>query len=113
MSLDLNPQTETILRVEAAREGVSIDDLIRRTFGKAEPQSPVTEDPDKQRVFALLRERQREYGLPVPPGGYKPLGELFAEWNAEDAKMTNEEREEERRFWEDYERGRNERPLQI
>ena len=63
--------------------------------------------------MALLAERQAKYGLPVPPGGFKPLGQLFAEWNEEDAKMTNEEIEEERRFWEDYERERPNRPLQI
>lgn len=32
MSLDLAPELETILEQEAAREGVSVDTLIRRTF---------------------------------------------------------------------------------
>jgi hypothetical protein len=34
MSLELNSQAETILRQEAEREGVSINDLILRTFSK-------------------------------------------------------------------------------
>ena len=34
MSLDLSPQAESILEMEAAREGVSIDALIVRTFSK-------------------------------------------------------------------------------
>ena len=43
MSLDLNPQAETILRQEAEREGISVDDLIVRTFSTHPPKrSPAT-----------------------------------------------------------------------
>lgn len=113
MSLELKPYAESVLRQEADREGISVDDLIVRTFTSKQAPLPTEADSEKERVLALLRQWQQEYGLPVPRGGYKPLSQLFAEWNAEDAQMTDEEREEERRFWEDYERGRDDRPLQI
>jgi hypothetical protein len=108
MSLELAPETESRVREYAEAEGVSIDDLLTRYF----PPRVAPRDP-RAHVQALLTNWQREYGLPVPPGGYKTTSELFAQWDAEDAQMTEAERETERRFWEDYERGRDDRPLQF
>src|SRR5262245_15133325 len=115
MSLDLNPQAETILRQEAEREGISIDELIVRRFASHSPvpEETATPDAEKERVLALLRQRQKEYGLPEPPGGFKTLRQLFAEWDAQDAQMTDAEREAEHQFWEEYERDRPLRPLQL
>lgn len=115
MSLVLSPQTETILRTEAAREGISVDDLIRRTFGPPEASPSPTDDPDRERVLARLRELQREYGLPERPDGkgHTSVAELFEQWRLEDEKLTPEEIEAERRFWAEYESGRDRQGVSI
>ena len=131
MAMQLPPETESRVREAADRAGVTIVELLNRTFappsngahhsnpadpdGTNRASSVAEETPEETcaRVQGLLHQWQKDYGLPVPPGGFKTVGELFAEWNEEDAKMTDEEREEERRFWEDYERERPNRPLQI
>jgi len=117
MSLDLNPEAETILRQEAEREGVSIDELIVRRFARPQPapQEVPAPDAEKERVLALLRQWQKEYGMPPRPDGkeHTSVAELLAEWEAEDAKLTPEEVQAEQRFWEDYERERDQRPFQL
>lgn len=100
MSLDLSPEAETFVAEAAAREGVAADTLIRRLFAPR-PENAV------QNLLALW---QAEYGLPTPPGGSKTLTELSAEWQAEDADLTPEEREAERSFWEQRERTFDSRP---
>jgi hypothetical protein len=107
MSLELAPDIERRVQEYAAAEGVSIEELIDRAF----PSVAETPEQTRERVQALLARRYEETGdTPVP---HKPLAELFAEWDAEDAKMTPEERQAEREFWEDYERERPNRPFQI
>jgi hypothetical protein len=117
MSLDVSPQSEAILREEAEQEGVSIDELIRRTFGKAKfTRQIATANPEKERVFALMHKWQREYGMPVRSNGkpHRALAELSAQWEAEDANLTDSEREAERQYWEERERQYENRPhIQI
>jgi hypothetical protein len=110
MSIDLSPEVERKLHEYAAREGVSASEYVARLLQSAISDTP--RDPVAH-VQTLLTQWQQEYGLPVPSGGYKSTAELFAAWDAEDAQMTEEEREEERRFWADYERERDRRPVQI
>ena len=113
MSLELKPYAESVLREEADREGITVDDLIIRTFTTKQSPLPTETNTEKERVFSLLRQWQQEYGLPVPLGGQKSLKDLFAEWKEVDAKLTPEEVEAEQQFWADYERDRSNRPLQI
>ena len=106
--LNLAPETESLLVEEAAREGVMVDTLLRRHF--ASHPAPASE---AARVQGLLTKWQSEYGLPVPPGGYQTTAELFARWNTEDSLLTDQERQAEREAWEQRERERSSRPLQI
>lgn len=102
--LDLSPETETHLETAAARAGVSVETLIRRVFVRDETSARATlPSGDADRVQNLLTEWQKEYGLPVPPGGFKTLAELSAQWQAEDAEMTDAER----KFWAEHEQERD------
>jgi hypothetical protein len=56
MSLDLAPETETILEQEAARAGVSVDTLLRRTFAPSSPQP----DPKARKLMEAIRQWQAE-----------------------------------------------------
>ena len=109
--LDIAPETERFLQQEAAREGVSVDALIRRAFPHVGELAPAD---DTVRVQALLTKWQKEYGLPPRPDGktHTTLAELFDVWEAEDANMTPEQIEQERQFWADYER-RDRQPIEI
>ncbi len=57
------------------------------------------------RVKELLRQWQQEYGLPPRPDGktHTSAEELFAQWDAEDARRTSEEAEANQRLWAEYE----------
>lgn len=54
--IDLSPETETILAQEAAREGMSVDALIRRTFAPHAPQP----DSKALRLMEAIRAWQTE-----------------------------------------------------
>ena len=68
-------------------------------------KTPLPETPEetRTRVQALLTKWQVEDGSYFPTE-HKTLAELSAKWAAEDADMTDEEREAERLFWEERER---------
>ncbi len=106
MSLDLAPEVETTVRRYAEREGVSLDELLQRTFPPINSPStaPSTTDDPTASISALLGRWQQEYGLPARPDGlvHTPAHELFARWKNEDAGLTAEEAEADRRLWEDY-----------
>jgi hypothetical protein len=104
MSLDLAPEVESTVRQYAEREGVSVDELLARAFPpvkslSAKPQN-ATDDAD--RVNTLLQSWQQEYSLPPRPDGrvHTSTADLFAQWDAEDAALTPEDVEAERRLWE-------------
>jgi hypothetical protein len=108
MSLDLRPEVERIVRERAAAEGVSVDDLLARTFAAASNAGEA-----ERRVRALLAQWQAEDRTPAAPSphapGSAPPGEaLFARWRELDAAMTDEEREAEDRLWEEVQRGLDE-----
>ncbi len=120
--LELAPETASRVRERAARDGVTIEELLDRFLAQpsqgsqSAPIKPVAEETSEEthpRVMGILAERQKQYGMPTPPGGFKTLTELFAEWEAEDANMTPEQVEEELRFWEDYKRTRDTRGVEI
>ena len=105
MSLDLAPEIETTVRQYAEREGVSVEELLARTFPPVKPASTAPEtavDDAATRVSSLLQQWQQEYGLPSRPDGkvHTSAAELFAQWDAEDAALTPEEVAAERRLWE-------------
>ena len=98
MSLQLDPQVETSIRQYAEREGISVDELLMRAF-------PPVETPKRHRVATLLREWQREYGLPSNPTGQATasVAEIVSQWQDEDERRTPEEIEAEQRLWIDLE----------
>ncbi len=56
--LDLSPETEMLLQQEAAREGVSIETLIRRTFASR----PNPHNPKANRLIQTIHQWQTEDG---------------------------------------------------
>jgi len=88
--------------------------LIVRHFAPAKPTNGAAAgaDPDRERIFGKLRQMQQEYGLPLPPGDHRSLSELSAQWAAEDARLSEPERQADRSFWEDFNR-RERRSVQI
>ena len=111
MSLELSPEIESAVREYAEAEGVSINDLLARTFP---PRLSNTERDPGERIQALLSRWQQEHGLPPRPDGKKhsTLAELSAEWQGEDSQMTEAERQADRELWEAY-ADRDREPIQI
>ncbi len=99
MSLQLAPEIETAVHQYAEREGVSLNELLRRAF------PPVTAASSVQ---TLLQQWQKEYGLPPRPDGKvsAPARELFARWEAEDAQLTQEEAAADQEIWTEYQTAR-------
>lgn len=118
LTLDLRPEVENALREYAAEEGVSISDLLARTFPPktAHPHTNgtngTTSREPQDRIQTLLSAWQQQYGLPTPPGGTGSLAELSAEWAAEDAALSPEDRQADRAFWEAF-NARERQPLQF
>lgn len=111
MSLDVRPEIENMVRQRAAAEGVSIDDLLARTFAPGKKLQPAG-DP-VEHVRQLLVRWQSEDRTPIMPpvplrNGETPTQALFRSWKEEDARMTEEEKEAEDLLWEDIEKGLNE-----
>jgi hypothetical protein len=106
MAIELAPETGSAVRHYAEEQGITIDELLKRAF----PLKDAREDP----IFARLRELQREYGLPLRPDGttgHIPSSEIFAQWDVEDARRTQEEVEADQLLWESLEKDRH--PVEI
>jgi hypothetical protein len=112
MSLELTPEAETILRQQAEREGVSIDELVMRTFTKRQSAQSAVSEAEQERVLALLRQWQHDtppVASPAPNDGtLTPSEALFRQWEQEDAALTDEQRAEQEKLWQDYQQGINE-----
>lgn len=113
MSLELSPEIENAVRERAQAEGVSVNDLLARTFTpvpqSTPPNLPPVRDP-KAHVDALLAKWQAEDKTPLrsaPPTlpGETETQALFRKWAEEDAHMTDAERDAEARLWQDIEQG--------
>jgi hypothetical protein len=111
MSLELTPTLEREVQELAQSEGMTANDFIGRLIAQIKHlpntnQQPNQEETEQEKRFAEAKARmqawQKEYGLPVPPSGFKTTTELFAQWREEDANMTEEEQQAERDFWEDF-----------
>ena len=127
MAFELAPDIEQSIRLAAARKGLAIEELLRQTFAPTftqvlqpavEPREARTETKEetRARVMTTLHNMQKEYGLPPRPDGeqgHTTLAELSARWAEEDAHLTDEEWEAERQFWEEFNRERSNRPLEI
>jgi len=96
MSLQLDPEVEAAVRQHAELEGITVDELLIRAF-------PPVEAPKRHRITTLLREWQREHGLPSNPTGQTTasVAEIVSQWQIEDERRTPEEIEAEQQLWVD------------
>jgi hypothetical protein len=111
MSLDLSPEIENVVRERAAAAGVSVNDLLARTFVQEKVQTRPLIDP-KEHVRALLAQWQTQDNTPILPPipihyGETPTQALFRKWEDEDADMSKEEQEREERLWEEVQQSIN------
>jgi hypothetical protein len=109
MSLELSPEVENAVRERAEAEGLSVNDLLAHTF--APVMLPLPTNP-KERVRVLLAKWRAEDNTPTPSpiptrNGETPTQALFRKWEEEDALMTEEEREQETQFWEEFQESIN------
>ena len=84
LTIELTPTEQARLEAAAQREGIAPADLARKLVTEHLPAA-------------------------VEKGGEEdPTLALFAQWAEEDARMTPEEFEQDRRLWEQFEKGVNE-----
>ena len=97
MSLQLDPEVANAVRQYAEREGVFPEELLRRAFPIAAPVFSVQ---------TLLRHWQQEYGLPPRPDGlvHTSAHDLFVQWDAEDAHLTEVGTVANQQLCEDYQK---------
>lgn len=106
--IPFTPTEEARLTDAARRAGVTVVELVkRRALGHLPPTPPDVE----AEVLAKLRKWQEEDPTPLRP--HIPVHELFAQWDEEDAQMTDEERAEEDRIWEGFEEAIERNRLEI
>ena len=96
--IDLTVSEEAQLCEAATRTGLAPADLVKKLV--KEHLSPVPA-VDLDDLDAKLLRWQDQTGTKVTP--HIPTQTLFAQWAAEDALMTDEERADEDRLWEDLE----------
>lgn len=111
MSLELSLEVENMVREKATEEGVSIEELLRRTFASEKSYAPHLLPP-KERVQALLALWQAEDHSPMQSpvlarNDETPTRTLFLKWEEEDAHLTVSEREAEALFWEEFQESLN------
>lgn len=118
VTLELRPEEAAALRARAAARGVDVPTILHDLVAQETRQenrtgyvAPTNSAAEKARVASLLRQWQQAEGLPTLGNGatHTPVAELFAQWEAEDANLTPEEIEAEQRFWEEYNRDRDQR----
>jgi hypothetical protein len=110
MPLELAPDVEREVQERADRTGMTpsefIHTLLQVTTKPTTPSSQTKRGKEQEERLAQARAKmhawQQEYGLPVPEDGFKSTATLFEQWRAEDANMTPQEQEEERRFWAEF-----------
>ncbi|MBC7529142.1 MAG: hypothetical protein H7308_16525 [Chthonomonadaceae bacterium] len=98
MRIDLTPSEKERLLVFARQAGLSPAELMKRTALEHLPSSSET---NKETVEAKLRRWQEQDGITLMPKISTQT--LFAQWDKEDALMTEEDRNAEDRLWEDLE----------
>jgi len=105
MSLELSPEIENIIRERAAAAGISVNDLLARTFGQEKLQTPFVSHP-KEHVRALIAQWKAQDNTPIVSpvpvqNGETPTQALFRKWEEEDANMSEEEQAKDEKLWEE------------
>ena len=106
MSLELGPDTERRVREYAAVAGISIEELIDRTFPPhmSKDATEISEEVPTH-LQILLARRYAEINYPCLK--HKSLSLLFSGEDPGCARVTAEEYAAELKFWEDYDRERS------
>lgn len=86
LTIDLSPAEQARLTAAARQKGVAPAELARELVTSHLPPAPAEPGDEPE----------------------DPTLALFAQWEKEDAQMTPEEVERERRLWEQFEQGINE-----
>jgi hypothetical protein len=129
LTLHLSPEEEAQLAEAAAQEGLDPAALAHRFVSQQLLSNPsgikrsakingnaldpsdrampnLQESSWEDAIQTRLRRWQEQDRTPLRPS--ISAHELFAQWAQEDARMTEEEREAEDRFWEEFLKGLNE-----
>jgi hypothetical protein len=102
VEIDLTPTEEARLMAAARQRGLTPAEFVKRLALEHLPAAPVTAE---DAVDARLRQWQEQDDRTLMPD--VPTQTLFAQWDAEDAQMTDAEREAEDRLWEAFQQGVN------
>ncbi len=103
--INLTPAEEAQLSDAATQSGLAlqafITQLVRERLPAADPAQEM-----RRRLRAWQKEDNTSRTYPVPArSGLTPTAALFAQWEEEDAKMTDAEREADERLWADFQQG--------
>jgi len=101
--INLTPIEEARLSSEAKQSGLEASELAENLVRQHLESGPV---PTTDMILAKLHQWQEETGTVTSPS--ISAHDLFAQWDEEDAQMTDEEREAEDRLWQDVQNGMNE-----
>lgn len=107
MSLEVSPEIENAIRSRAASEGVSVNELLGRSFGPGRQESVSARDL-RANVTALLATWQQADNTQLVPSvptrpGESPTQALFRQWAEENALMSDEEKRAVDALWENIE----------
>ena len=84
MSLDLSPEVENVVRERAEALGVSVNDLLARTFAPEKTEAKLVSDPQAHVRALLARWQAEDNTLTLPPvptrPGETPTQALFKKW---------------------------------
>ena len=103
MRIDLTPHEKEQIYAAAKQIGLRPAEFVKRTTLEHLSTAPPTSE---ETLDAKLRRWQEQDGIALMPD--IPTATLFAQWAAEDALMTDEERDAEDRLWEEIEKGLSE-----
>lgn len=111
MAIDVSPEIETAVRERAAAEGVSVNDLLARSFAMEKIQDRPSLNV-QEHVRSLLAQWQAQDKIPAIPliatqDGETPTQALFRTWEEEDAHLTEDEVEQEKQLWEEFKQSIN------
>jgi len=100
LTIDLTPNEEAQLSEAAKHVGLAPAELAKKLLQEHLPGITTNEIDD---LDAKLHAWQQQDGTQLMPD--VPTQLLFAQWAAEDAQMTDAERQAEDHLWEDLEKG--------
>jgi len=93
------------MKLITPRTGAMQSGLAPEAFAEKLIREHLPAAPSDNELDAKLRQWQEQDNTKLMPS--RTATELFAEWDKEDANMTEEEREAEGQLWEDFQQGIN------